>query len=58
MLPTYLLLAPKQKDPPRPKGEPAFITPALNASSYYVSPFRGLPTLVRFWDVNCWLSCT
>ncbi len=36
-----------QKDPPQPKSEPACIAPALNASSYYVRPFRGLPTLVR-----------
>ncbi|KAI7843503.1 hypothetical protein COHA_002746 [Chlorella ohadii] len=40
-----------QKDPPQPKSEPACIAPALNASSYYVRPFRGLPTLGKVLNV-------
>lgn len=40
-------ITPLQNDPPQPKDDPASIAPALNATNYYVRPFRGLPTLVR-----------
>ena len=36
-----------QDDPPQPKDIPASVRPMLNATTYFVRTFHGLPTQVQ-----------
>ena len=42
-----------QDDPPEPKDIPARVEPMLNATTYFVRTFHGLPTQVRDVRAQC-----